>query len=37
MKNKKPVTSNDVFMEYVKFAIYCILAYGYFHFVIMGW
>jgi len=34
---KKKATMDDVCMEYVKFVIYMLSAYAFFHFVIMGW
>ena len=37
MYTKKMVTDADVRMEYVKSGIWIVLAYLYFHFIIMGW
>tara|TARA_R100001015_G_C4619030_1_gene175626 strand:- start:1552 stop:1719 length:168 start_codon:yes stop_codon:yes gene_type:complete len=37
MSGRHSVTDSDVRMEYVKGAIWLILGYLYFHFIIMGW
>ncbi len=37
MYTKKLVSDADVRMEYVKGGIWIVLAYLYFHFIIMGW